>query len=315
MSAFFVVVRKELQDYFNSWRFVLTFVVIISSVVYGMYAIGMLKNSLTGAAPVASSDVFLSVLTTQSFNVTTSLVPSSFLLLMATVLPLIAIILGMDAINGEKNNGTLSRLVSQPIYRDNIINAKFLSGIVIIGITLLCSTLLVLAMGLLRLGVPPSSEEILRVILFLIVGVIYGGFWLGLAILCSTLFKQVAASAVVAIAIWIFFAFFFPLIYESVASGAQTIADFQRIIMIGRISPIYLFEESMGVVLYPTARSVSQIIMLASTDAGNYMMQSPLTIWQSFIAVWPQIILTVVLTIVFFVGSYIKFMFEEVRSF
>ncbi|HXY74134.1 MAG TPA: ABC transporter permease, partial [Dehalococcoidales bacterium] len=215
----------------------------------------------------------------------------------------------------EKNNGTLSRLVSQPIYRDNIINAKFLSGIIIIGVTLLSSTLLVLGMGLLRLGVPPSSEEILRVILFLIVGVIYGGFWLGLSILSSTLFKQVVASAVVPIAIWIFFAFFFPLIYESVATGAQTVADFQKTIMIGRISPIYLFTESMGVVLYPVARSMSQVLTLVSTDASNYIMQSPLSIWQSFIAVWPQIILTVVLTIACFVGSYLKFMFEEVRSF
>ena len=315
MSALFVVIKKELQDYFNSWRFVLTFVVIIASIVFGMYAIGAMKSTFTGPTATTGSYVFLSVLTTQSFNVTTSLVPSSFLLLMANILPILAIILGMDAINGEKNNGTLSRLVSQPIYRDNIINAKFLSGIIIIGVTLLSSTLLVLGMGLLRLGVPPSSEEILRVILFLIVGVIYGGFWLGLSILSSTLFKQVVASAVVPIAIWIFFAFFFPLIYESVATGAQTVADFQKTIMIGRISPIYLFTESMGVVLYPVARSMSQVLTLVSTDASNYIMQSPLSIWQSFIAVWPQIILTVVLTIACFVGSYLKFMFEEVRSF
>jgi ABC-2 type transport system permease protein len=315
MSALFVVARKELQDYFNSWRFILTFFVIIAGLIYGSYAIGALKNSLTGAMPNAGSYIFLSVLTTPSFELTTSLVPSSFLLLMANILPIMAIILGMDAINGEKNNGTLSRLVSQPIYRDNIINAKFLSGIVIIGITVISSTLLVTSMGLLRLGVPPSSEEILRVMLFLFVATIYGGLWLGISILCSTLFKQVAASSVIAIALWIFFAFFFPLIYDSVASGAQTVEEFQRTVMIGRISPIYLFNESMGVILYPHARSVSQVLMIYTTDASNYLLNSPLSIWQSFISVWPQIVLTIVLTAVSFVGSYLKFMFEEIRSF
>ena len=35
--------------------------------------------------------------------------------------PIVGLALGFDAVNSERSNGTLNRLVSQPIYRDAII--------------------------------------------------------------------------------------------------------------------------------------------------------------------------------------------------
>ena len=43
--------------------------------------------------------------------------------------PLLGIAFGFDAINGERAQGTLPRLVAQPIHRDEIINGKFVAGI------------------------------------------------------------------------------------------------------------------------------------------------------------------------------------------
>jgi ABC-2 type transport system permease protein len=43
--------------------------------------------------------------------------------------PLIGIFLGFDSINRERVSRTLSKLASQPIYRDSIINAKFLAAV------------------------------------------------------------------------------------------------------------------------------------------------------------------------------------------
>ena len=48
--------------------------------------------------------------------------------------PLIGLVLGFDAINRERNEGTVSKLLSQPIYRDAVINGKFLAGVVTISI-------------------------------------------------------------------------------------------------------------------------------------------------------------------------------------
>src|SRR5512137_2146323 len=57
--------------------------------------------------------------------------------------PLIGIILGFDAINREKASRTLSKLASQPIFRDAIINGKFLAGVVTIAIILVAIMLII----------------------------------------------------------------------------------------------------------------------------------------------------------------------------
>ena len=310
MSTFITVTKKELQDHFNSWRFMLLMFIMILSIGYVFLAAGNIKSAATGSGEF----IFLSLFTSVAVQTTTSLVPSSFLTLMATLLPVAGIILGLDAINSERSNGTLSRLVSQPIYRDNIINAKFAAGIIMIALILVSVILLVSAMGLRMLGVPPSVEELWRLFIFLIIGIVYGGFWLGLAILFSTLFRQVAVSAIVSIAVWLFFLVFYPIIYTSFAAQATTIEEAQTAINIVRISPIFLFNESMIVTLMPGARSASQILQILSTDAGNFLLATPLTLAQSLIAVWSQITISIVLTAVCFALAYIKFMFEEIRS-
>ena len=55
--------------------------------------------------------------------------------------------LGFDAINSERSEGTLNRLVSQPIYRDAVINGKFLAGATIIFIMVFSMGLVISAIG------------------------------------------------------------------------------------------------------------------------------------------------------------------------
>ena len=51
-------------------------------------------------------------------------------------MPLIAICLGFDAINGEHNRRTLSRILAQPIYRDALLFGKFAAGLITLAICL-----------------------------------------------------------------------------------------------------------------------------------------------------------------------------------
>ena len=48
--------------------------------------------------------------------------------------PLVGITLGFDSISGEYARGTLSRVLSQPIYRDSLINGKFFAGLTTVAI-------------------------------------------------------------------------------------------------------------------------------------------------------------------------------------
>src|SRR5690606_35918639 len=73
--------------------------------------------------------------------------------------PLLGISLGFDAINSEQNGGTLTRLMAQPIYRDNLLLAKFVSALVIVSSLFIALALLMIGGGLLLTGVRMEPQE------------------------------------------------------------------------------------------------------------------------------------------------------------
>jgi hypothetical protein len=108
---------------------------------------------------------------------------------------IVGVILGFDSINREWNEGTQSKLLAQPIYRDAVVNGKFLAGLILISVTLLSILLVITGLGLITLGVVPGAEELLRIFLHFVVSLLYASFWLGVAILFSFL-VPLGASAV-----------------------------------------------------------------------------------------------------------------------
>ena len=62
----------------------------------------------------------------------------------------------------SKIRGTLSRMLSQPIHRDCIINAKFMAALIVIGVMLFVLGFLVMGFGLIAIGIPPTAEEFLE---------------------------------------------------------------------------------------------------------------------------------------------------------
>jgi ABC-2 type transport system permease protein len=178
------VFRKELADDFTSWRFIILFALVFLAGVFTLYVDGQnIGREVTGTTQF----IFLKLYTTSDQTLPGIL---QFLNLVAVFfVPIVGIALGFDAINEERNSGTMSRLLSQPIYRDAVINGKFLAGVVTIAIMITSIVLLVAGVGLRMLGVPPSSEEVIRLIIFLVVTIFYGAFWLGLAILFSIRYR------------------------------------------------------------------------------------------------------------------------------
>ena len=292
MSGMITVFRKELADHFTSWRFLILFAIVFAVGIIAIY----IDAQYIRAEVSETRFVFLQLYTTSGQAL------PLFIFFFTFFMPIIGIALGFDAVNSEKNSGTLSRLLSQPIYRDAVINGKFLAGVVTIAIMLTSIVILVAGMGLSMIGVPPSSEEAARLLVFLIVSVIYGGFWLGLAILFSVFFQRVATSALASIAVWMFFIFLFvfPLFVQLGRLGFT----------IMRVSPITLFGEVINLLLNPSARTMGQILQ---GGAGG-VPTSALPLSQSLLSVWPHLVGLIALTVVCFAISYIKFMREEIRS-
>ena len=191
MHGLLVMYRKELEDHFSSTRFILLLTVILMVSLVTTYMVGTgLRKELEGFAK--PSMVFLLLFT--STGALFSLVQ-----FIAFFGPLIGLILGFDAISRERASRTLSKLLSQPIYRDAVINGKFLAGLTIIGLMQLSIALLISGMGLWVLGVVPGWEEVGRLLVYLVVSIVYIGFWLAVSILFSILFRGMATSALAAL--------------------------------------------------------------------------------------------------------------------
>jgi ABC-2 type transport system permease protein len=257
--------------------------------------------------------VFLGLFTTSG-----SVVPS-FTYLVSLLVPIIGIALGFDAINSERTGGTLSRVLSQPVFRDSVINGKFLAGVVTLSIMVTTMILVVSGYGLSMIGVPPTAEEVFRLFFYLFLTIVYGAFWMGLAILFSITFRRVAASLLSSLALWLFFSIFILLIAPGIASAlaptgggtqAELIhnAEVQR--MITRFSPNILFQEATTVLLVPVVRSLGMV----SSSVAAYMVPNPLSLGQSILLVWPHLVSLISLSAICFAISYVLFMRQEIRA-
>lgn len=305
----FAIVRKELADYVTSVRFVASFILVLLVSAAALWAAG---EGIRGAN-LPEGIVFLGLFTTSG-----TVVPS-LTYLVSLLIPIIGIALGFDAINSERVGGTLSRVLAQPVFRDSVINGKFLAGVVALAIMVAAMLLLIAGYGLSMIGVPPTAEEIIRLFLYFFLTVVYGAFWMGMAILFSVVFRRVAASLLFSLALWLFFSIFILLIAPGIANvlaptadGAQAelIRNVELQRMITRISPNILFQEATTVLLVPLVRSLG----IVSQSHAAYMVPNPLSLGQSILLVWPHITGLIGLSAICFAASYILFMRQEIRA-
>src|SRR5882672_9669529 len=258
------VFMKELSDHLSSIRMlVLTLFVIV----FGALPVGFALQDLRN---VVVSDPYLFL---RIFTVTPERVGLSFILALNFIIPLMAIGLGFDSVNSEFNRRTLSRVLSQPIYRDALLLGKFLGGLATLTVALVALWLIVLGAGLLLLGLPPRGVEVARGVGFLIVAIAYGGVWLAVAMLFSVIFRSTATSALCALGVWLFFLIVWPLVVPIVvvafaspdmmsgrASIDETLAFIQFQSFLDRLSPNTLFGEAVIGLLNPETRTLGPIM-------------------------------------------------------
>jgi len=304
------VVLKELADHLSSIRMQLLEGLIFLTAVGSAYAAAQELRATVAEDPY----LYLKLFTTARDPL------PSFIAFLGFLIPLVAIALGFDAINGEHNRRTLSRVLAQPIYRDALLLGKFLAGLGTIAISLLALWLLVTGMGLLLLGVVPGAEEVARGLLFLLATIAYAGIWLALAMLFSVLFRQSATSALASIAVWLFFAVFWEIITGVVAAAVRPayglnplddLAQAQVRLFLSRLSPNTLYAEVLLVLLKPEVRSLGPVFI---TQLEGALLGSPLPIGQSLLLAWPQLTGLLAAVLVLFAGGYVLFQRQEVRA-
>jgi len=306
------ILQKELADYFSSIRFIVLFILVLLASAAGLYA------SFQGirTANLPEGFVFLGLFTTSGEAI------PSLINLITLLVPIIGIALGFDAINSERSGGTLSRILSQPVYRDDVINGKFLAGIITLSLMMAATILIVFGYGIRLIGVTPTSEEALRLFFYFIFTVIYGAFWMGLAMLFSVIFRRIAYSLVTSIGVWLFLSIFILLIAPAIANNLAPIAEgattaelirnvgLEQTIM--RFSPNTLFSEATNALLLPALGENPLII--AISPAAAFLLPNPLSLDQSLLFIWPQLTAMIALSVICFATSYMVFMRQEIRA-
>ena len=302
---------KEMADYFGSRLFFSVLLIIAVAASWAAYAAA--EGLREQAAGVNAEFAFLRLFTTQGDT------PLSFLFFIGFLGPLLGLALGFDAVNGERSRGTLGRILTQPIYRDALINGKFLAGATALGIGLLALVLIVIGIGLYTLGIAPGTEEVARLVLFFVATLVYLALWLALSVLSSLLFDRAVMSALASIGVWLALTFFVP--FFAVTAADQLVADSedpqataaeraqweQRV---QRISPAYLYEEATQPLLNPQVRTFGIIRMEDVQGIGP----RPISLGQSLLLVWPHIAGFLALASLLFGIAYLKFMTEEIRT-
>jgi ABC-2 type transport system permease protein len=304
------VILKELSDHLSSWRMrVLEWLVVLTALAAVYAAIQQIKDA-------TAEDPFLYLrLFTRAGG------PLPLVALLSFLVPLIAIGLGFDLVNSEHNQRTLSRVLSQPIYRDALLLGKFLAGLITISISLLAMWLLIMGLGLYLLGIPPGAEEVARAFIFLLVTIVYAGVWLALALLFSILFRSAATAALITLGLWLFLTILWPLLSPAIAALLNPSGDVLALLdtqqVLARLSPSALFNEVVAVVLDPAVRSTQQSMFAAMglmlIERGA-IPDAPIPLLQSLLIVWAQIVGLVAGTIMLFVIGYVVFQRQEVRA-
>jgi ABC-2 type transport system permease protein len=309
-----------MEDHFTSTRFLLisALIVMVGVIIASMVGMSIQEESKGLAKPTL---IFLWLFTSTGKIF-------SFVQFIGFFGPLIGIILGFDSINRERVSRTLSKLISQPIYRDSVINAKFLAGVVTIAIVLLAIILIISGLGIRMIGVVPGSEEVLRLAIYFVASVLYISFWLGISILFSVVFRSTATSALASLALWIFFSFFVSMgagvLADAVAPISQSSTGIDPAVMIKHeqiqkavslLSPMTLYSDATSTILDPMRKTTRGLLLMGPLERLSLTrFQNPLPLLQSMYIVLPLLISIVAITFLCFGICYLVFMRQEIRT-
>ncbi|WP_339926050.1 ABC transporter permease subunit [uncultured Cyclobacterium sp.] len=314
-NPFWILVRKEISGHIRSWRFIILLVLVLLTF-WGATAVAMnnIRDAVAKVKDLDSLFLYLKILTTTEGTLPPFHVFLNFLG------PLLGISLGFDAINSEQQNGTLTRIMAQPIYRDNLLLSKFVGALILVGTLLFSLALLMIGGAVVITGVMIELEELLRILSFMVLCTVYVGFWLGLSILLSIFFKQSSTSALTAIGIWLFFTVFYQIVINMLVTvltpdsaelnPIQVMHLNDLILNLLRLAPSQLYADATTTLLMPSVRSLGPVTMEQMAGA----IPSPLPFKESLMIVWPQLTGLIAATLLCFAFSYYLFMRREIRT-
>jgi ABC-2 type transport system permease protein len=328
MSGWMVVCRKELSDHLGNRRFLL---------ICGLILALALLSAYQGAQYIRTNDnaSFINIFSGSSGG-------TPFTQLMFYFGPVLGLALSFDAINRERSQGSLSVLLSQPLFRDSIINGKFLAGVGALSLVSVATVGIMSGVAIPMLGFGPTPDEIVRIIAFTLLTVLYLSVWFAIGTFFSTVTKKTTTSMLMSLSTWVFsilvISIIASLIANSIVSTRTPTGSFVNLSgetdldamnaaisewqersarnreissFIRRISPSTLYSEAASTLL-----TVNNVISSSSSGpvVVSYDGYGSIGAEQDMLATWPQITVLAAIMAACFAASYTMFLRQEIRA-
>jgi ABC-type transport system involved in multi-copper enzyme maturation permease subunit len=153
--------------------------------------------------------------------------PLDWSFIIGTLFSLYAILLGYSALAGEKEDGTLRLVLSNPIGRVRLLMGKFLSILSVAASPLLAGTLI----SLIIIGVAAPQtlalSNLSRIILVLFIALVYISLFVLLSLLASALIHRSSLVLLALLAGWVLFSVIVPssstILMEKLSAGTREI--------------------------------------------------------------------------------------------
>jgi ABC-2 type transport system permease protein len=317
-SGWRVVAAKELGDHVLSVRFIVLLIVLgLAAAIPLYFAAGTIRDAAQSVSGASAAFIYLFALSAEEIQ------NQSVFTFISIVAPLLGLAFAFDAINGERSEGTLPRLLSQPIYRDDVINGKFAAGMAVIGLVIVTVIVLIASFGILRLGIVPHPQELLRLLIWVGATFLYVALWLAFGLLLSVLIRRAATAALIGFGVWLVLTIFGGLITQFLggflapaanATGETILRSIHLQEMVQRLLPSTIYNEISLVLLRPDTTELGTPATIDQIQQAQQRIPSLLSLDQSLLLIWPHVVALVALTVVCFAGAYVAFMRQEVRA-
>jgi len=162
---------------------------------------------------------------------------ASLVSLVIYLVPLIALVLGFDAIVGERERGSLDLLLSMPITRLELLLGKYLG----LAAALAFSTIAGFGLVGVVLAARLDLAALFHYFGFMLSSVLLGCAFLSLAVMVSVFATDRTRASGVAIALWFFFVLIFDLLLLGalVVTGGQTGGEFFPYLLLANPADVF----------------------------------------------------------------------------
>ena len=315
MAGTLTIAEKEMKDQFGSKRFLILFgFMILLSGLAAYQGVDYIKDN--------TQATFLYIFSGSQMSF-------SFIQIMVMFGPILGMAMGFDSVNKERTTGTLSMLLGQPIYRDSVINGKFLAGAFSLAVLGIGTIAILVGLSIPMLGYGPSGSEALKIVTLALLTVLYLVFWLSLGMLFSVIAKKTSTSILASIATWMFFSIVLTILANAAASALIPLPGGSFMPGGGQGGNIQITEEFRQAMtaqreladsierLSPTGLYESTVNAVLGVRSGFGRMSQEFvrttTLGEALMANWANIAVLAVGLVVCFVASYMLFLRIEIR--